>query len=78
MTISGQPILRAWSTLTDGERSLLLAAYQPVLDCQGPTCSFEVKLIRMQAWLAERGISITEAEIRSPGNAKRGPPAAAT
>lgn len=55
---------RPWSSLTEDERSALLAAYQPVLDREAQTCSFETKLARMQAWLAERGVSISEAEVR--------------
>lgn len=61
--------LRPWSSLGDDERARLLAEYQPVLDGQALTCSFETKLARMQAWLAERGVSITETEIRRPGRA---------
>ena len=57
--------LRPWSTLTDAQRAELLAAYQPVLDSEALTCSFEIKLFRMQQWLADRGISITEAETRN-------------
>lgn len=60
--------LRPWSSLTDDERSDLLAAYQPVLEAQPLTCSFDAKLARMQAWLAGRGVSITEAEIRGPSS----------
>lgn len=45
---------------------MLLADYQSVLDCEAGTCNFATKLARMQRWLAERGISITEAEIRTP------------
>ncbi len=56
--------LRPWTSLTEDERSALLAAYQPVLDHEAPTCSFDAKLARMQTWLAERGVSISEAEIR--------------
>jgi len=56
--------LRSWSTLSEEERLELICAYQPVLDCEGPTCSFGLKLRRMQAWLKTRGASITEAEIR--------------
>ena len=56
--------LRPWTSLTEDERSALLSAYQPVLDREAPTCSFDAKLARMQAWLAERGVSISEAEIR--------------
>ncbi len=43
-----------------------MLAYQPVLDTEALTCSFERKLERMQAFLETRGVSITEAEIRSP------------
>jgi predicted Fe-S protein YdhL (DUF1289 family) len=56
--------LRAWSSLTDAERQKLLADYQPELDRQAPTCSFETKLERMRRWLAGRGVCIAEAEIR--------------
>jgi hypothetical protein len=35
-----------------------------VLDCESGTCSFEIKLDCMQRWLAARGVSITEVEIR--------------
>lgn len=62
---------RSWSALTEDERTALLAAYQPVVDAETPTCSFEVKLSRMKAWLAEQGISVTEAYIRAP---QRRPP----
>jgi len=43
-----------------------MLAYQPVLDAEALTCSFERKLERMQAFLKTRGVSITEAEIRAP------------
>lgn len=56
--------LRAWSALSEVERDRLLAEYQSVLDAEPPTCSFDTKLERMQRWLAERGISLSEAEIR--------------
>ncbi len=58
--------LRPWSTLGEEERTRLQTEYQQVLDCESGTCSFEIKLDRMQRWLAERGVSITEAEIRQP------------
>ncbi len=58
--------LRPWSSLSEDERTELMLAYQPVLDTEALTCSFERKLERMQAFLATRGVSITEAEIRSP------------
>lgn len=56
--------LRRWSALSDDERTKLLIEYQPVLDGMERTCSFSTKLERMQRWLASRGISITEDEIR--------------
>ncbi len=56
--------LRAWSDLSEAERARLLADYQQILDREAPTCEFGAKLARMQHWLAERGVSITEAEIR--------------
>lgn len=55
---------KSWSQLTENERARLLADYQSVLACEGPTCSFSLKLERMQLWLAERGVTITEDEIR--------------
>lgn len=58
------PQLRAWSSLSDDEQTQLLKDYQPVLDCMDGTCNFATKLERMQRWLAERGISITEEKIR--------------
>ncbi len=56
--------IRAWSGLTEGERAGLLADYQRAMDREAPTCEFGEKLARMQRWLAERGVSITEDEIR--------------
>lgn len=56
--------LRAWSGLSEAERNRLLADYQLAMDREAPTCEFGVKLARMQRWLADRGVSITEAEIR--------------
>lgn len=58
--------LKPWSALSQDERIRLQADYQSVLDCETGTCSFAMKLSRMQQWLAERGISITEDEIRRP------------
>lgn len=58
--------LRPWSSLGEAEQARLLADYQPVLDSEAPTCSFETKLARMQTWLGQRGVSISEAEIRRP------------
>ena len=58
--------LRPWSSLAYEEQTDLLVAYQPVVDCDGPTCSFDVKMARMAVWLRDKGISITEAEIRNP------------
>lgn len=60
---AGMP-LRPWSSLADAERESLLARYQKVMDCEGPTCSFALKIERMQRWLVEHGVSITEDEIR--------------
>ena len=58
--------LRPWSSLSESEQTELMLAHQPVLDAEALTCSFERKLERMQAFLKTRGVSITEAEIRSP------------
>ncbi len=58
--------LRPWSSLSESEQTELMLAYQPVLDAQALTCSFEQKLERMRAFLETRGVSITEAEIRAP------------
>lgn len=60
------PTPRRWSSLSEAERSELLIAYQPVADCEELTCSFDVKLKRMQTWLAGHGVTISEAEIRTP------------
>jgi hypothetical protein len=62
-----KPELRTWPSLSADERTRLLADYQPVLDETATTCSFDDKLARMQAWLATRGVSITEDEIRGRG-----------
>ncbi len=64
--------LRPWSSLSEDERTELMLAYQPVLDTEALTCSFERKLERMQAFLATRGVSISEAEIRSPRRERAG------
>jgi len=56
--------LRAWSDLSEAERAHLLSAYQQVLVRDVPTCSFDLKLERMQRWLADHGVSISEEEIR--------------
>lgn len=58
--------MRAWSDLTEGERLQLLEQFQRVLDDDGPSCDLERKIARMQAWLGERGVRITEADIRPP------------
>jgi hypothetical protein len=58
--------LRPLFSLGESEQTELLLAYQRVLDKKALTCSFEQKLERMQAFLKVRGVSITEAEIRSP------------
>ena len=58
--------LRPWSSLTESEQTELMLAYQPVLDTEALTCSFDRKLERTQAFLKTRGVSITEEEIRSP------------
>ena len=60
------PALRPWSSLSEDERTRLMSDYQPVLDTQSLTCSFETKLARMQEFLAARGVSISEEEIRRP------------
>ncbi len=62
--------LRPWSSLSEEEQAGLLADYQSVRDTQALTCSFEAKLARMQAFLAGRGVSITEEEIRRPPSSK--------
>ena len=64
--MSGPAELRPWSSLSESEQTELMQAYQPVLDTEAPTCSFERKLERMKAFLKARGVSITEAEIRAP------------
>jgi hypothetical protein len=56
--------MRRWSDLDAAERERLLAAYRRVVDAEGPTCDFAIKLERMQRWLARHGVSITEEEIR--------------
>ncbi len=63
--------LRPWSSFSDSEQAELMLAYQPVLDGEAPTCSFDRKLERTEAFLRSRGVSITEAEIRSPRRATR-------
>jgi hypothetical protein len=63
MTIPAE--LRPWSSLGEVERTELMLACQPALGGEAPTCSFDRKLERMQAFLRTRGVSITEAEIRS-------------
>lgn len=55
---------RPWSSLGEEERARLLADYQEALGRDGPTCNFDLKLERMQRWLAARGVSISEVEIR--------------
>jgi len=60
------PTAHHWSPLSDTERTELLMAYQPVADCEKLTCSFDKKLKRMQPWLAERGVTISEAGHRTP------------
>jgi hypothetical protein len=77
LLLSGTPMsqpanLRPWSSLSESEQTELMLAYQPVLDTEALTCSFERKLERMQAFLATRGVSITEAEIRSPRRERAG------
>ena len=64
--------LRPWSSLTESEQAELLQAYQPVLDTEALTCSFDRKLERMQTFLKTRGVSITEEEIRSPRGREAG------
>ena len=63
--------LRPWSSLTEAEQTELMVAYQPSLDAQALTCSFDAKLARMQDFLRTRGVSITEAEIRRPTSQAR-------
>ena len=64
--------LRAWPDLTGAERDALLRAYQVELDRAPRTCSFDEKLARMQAWLGDRGVAITEADIRGSGRGPHG------
>ncbi len=58
------------SSLSESERTDLMLACQPVLETEAPTCGFERKLERMQAFLEARGASIAEDEIRSPRRRK--------
>ena len=62
--------LRPWSSLSEGEQTELMLAYQPVVDTEALTCGFDRKLERMQAFLRTGGVSITEEEIRSPRRRK--------
>ncbi len=62
--------LRPWSSLSESEQTELMLAYQPVLDREALTCSFERKLERLQTFLRTRGVSIMEDEIRSPRRRK--------
>ena len=62
--------LRPRSSLRKDEQTELMLAYQPVLDTEALTCSFDGKLERMQAFLKTRGVSITGEEIRSPRRRK--------
>ena len=41
-----------------------LVAYQEAMERAGLTCNFDLKLERMQRWLAGHGVSISEDEIR--------------
>ena len=68
----GQRPLRAWPDLAAAERDALLQAYQAELDRTPRTCSFDEKLARMQAWLGDRGVAITEADIRGSGRGPHG------
>jgi hypothetical protein len=63
--------LRPWCSPSEGEQTELMLARQSVLDGEALTCSFVRELERMQAFpkergMSERGMSITEAGIRSP------------
>lgn len=66
-----EQLLRPWSSLGEDEQIALMIAYQPELDAQQPTCDFATKLVRMQRWLAERSIAISEADMRRPS--RQGP-----
>ena len=62
--ISRHGKLKAWSDLSEQERAWLLEEYQRALALDAPTCSFDLKVERMQHWLAQHGVAISEAEIR--------------
>jgi len=56
-------ILRPWNELNKQEQLNLRLAYQEELDSQPKTCSMDEKMQRFIAWLKERGVSFSQADL---------------
>lgn len=59
--------LRPWTSLTPDEQAELRRDYQPELDQLPGTCSLDTKTERFAAWLAERGIAFSMADLTRRG-----------
>lgn len=56
--------LTPWADLSPERRLELRAAYAADPACLTGTCSLEAKTSHFAAWLAERGVAFTEADLR--------------
>jgi hypothetical protein len=56
--------LTPWADLAPERRLELRAAYAADPACLTGTCSLEAKTAHFAAWLAERGVAFTEADLR--------------
>lgn len=60
----GDAALTPWADLAPERRLELRAAYAADPACLTGTCSLEAKTAHFAAWLAERGVAFTEADLR--------------
>jgi hypothetical protein len=56
---------RPWQELSPEEQLQLREAFGHYLDGLPASCSLQTKIARFQLWLADRGISFEQEDIRS-------------
>ena len=55
--------MKAWAELTADQQLALRTAYQAHLDTLPPTCSMDDKVAAFAAWLADRDVGFSPADV---------------
>ncbi|WP_292025052.1 hypothetical protein [Maritimibacter sp. UBA3975] len=55
--------MRNWADLPAEEQRVLREAYQAELDRAPRTCTLDEKILRFAAWLAERDVAFSAADL---------------